>query len=79
MKEICPSLQYIRVHNWSWECIPLRKLESSELDWALRELEFEESLCMEIMSFERFSDEAAGLPSRERPFYDKDLDSYVPD
>jgi hypothetical protein len=34
---------------------------------------------MDIMSFEAFSDQAAGLPSQERPLYDGDLDNYISD
>jgi hypothetical protein len=66
IKRICPSLQYIRIYDWSWEFVPRRSSMPSPLRWTLRELEFEETLAMEIMSLERFSDQAAGLPSQER-------------
>ncbi|KAE9378854.1 hypothetical protein N431DRAFT_396731 [Stipitochalara longipes BDJ] len=71
MKQVCSSLQYVRIHDWSWEFIPVRKFAPSPLEWTLRELEFEEILCMEVMSFERFSDQQAGLPCQERPRSDK--------
>lgn len=68
IKGIRPSLQYIRIHDWSWEFIPRHRLVSSPLSWTLRELEYEEILALDILSLERFSDQAAGLPSQERKY-----------
>jgi hypothetical protein len=61
MKNMCPSLQYIRIGSWTWEFIPRRNG-----GMILRELEFEEIMALEIMSFEKFPHEA-GLPSTEQP------------
>lgn len=66
MKEICPSLQYIRIHDWTWEFIPRRKLKPSCKGPIIRELEFDEVRAFEVLSFENFTSEA-GLPCPELP------------
>jgi hypothetical protein len=66
MKEICPSLQYIRIHDWTWEFIPRRKFKPSSRGPMVRELEYDEVRAFEILSFEIFTPQA-GLPGPEYP------------
>jgi hypothetical protein len=66
IKEICPSLQYIRIQDWSWEFVPRRKFKPSSIGPKLRELEFDELLAIEILSFDIFPPQA-GLPGPEQP------------
>ena len=66
MREICPSLQYIRIHDWTWEFVPRRKLKPSCKGPIIRELEYDEVRAFEILSFEIFSSQG-GLPAPEPP------------
>jgi hypothetical protein len=60
-------LQYIRIQDWSWEFVPRRKFKPSSIGPKLRELEFEEVLAIEILSFDIFPPQA-GLPGPEEPY-----------
>ena len=65
IKSLCSSLQYIRIHHWTWEVVPVRQFVPSPLEWTLREMEFDEIICMQVLSTERVSYRQAGLPHEE--------------
>jgi hypothetical protein len=66
MKDICPSLQYIRIHDWTWEFFPRRKFKPSSSGPMIRELEYDEVRAFEILSFETLTSQG-GLPCPEYP------------
>ena len=64
IKSLCPSLHYVRIHYWTWE-FGVLSFEPSPPVYTIREMETDETLCMDILSFDRFSDRQAGLPFQE--------------
>jgi hypothetical protein len=74
-KSICPSLQYVQIQRWAWQVTVDHDLPTGENDDVcdhihLRQLEFKETLAIELFAMDTFVTQA-GLTGPQKPYEEK--------
>jgi hypothetical protein len=61
MTELCPSLQYIRIHDWSWQVMHVWNMTLAKDEIHLRLLGYQETASIELFAFDHFAEQSGLL------------------